>query len=82
MAATSDSPPVVGLCYVRYSDVAAPTLVALRQHLLSRLPLSQMPDVLQEVNALPLTDRGKVDRATLAKRLRPSHRTDAVRSDA
>lgn len=63
---TADTPPVVNLCYVREPSLPRPTLVELRRHLLSRLALAQMPDALREVPALPLTDRGKIDRTALA----------------
>lgn len=62
---TAGSAVKVGLFYSLGPGVP-PSSRAVREHLLGRLEISQMPEVLRALPQLPLTDRGKIDRANLA----------------
>jgi acyl-coenzyme A synthetase/AMP-(fatty) acid ligase len=66
---SATSPPAVGLFFTWREGSHDVRVAALREHLLGLLPFDQMPDLLRSVDRIPLTDRGKVDRAALAVQL-------------
>lgn len=78
MAATTDTPPLVGLFYVSSAAGSARNVRSLRRHLAASLRPSELLDQLIELSSLPLTPRGKVDRGRLATLL--SARTAAAGS--
>lgn len=63
--------------YVAPADGAAPRVTALRQGLAARIPEPMIPAAFVVLAALPLTDRGKVDRAALPEPTRDRPDLDA-----
>ena len=64
--------PLLAACYVAGSgEEEAAVEASLREHLAGELPGYQVPALVKRVDALPLTQRGKVDVAALALLVQP-----------